>query len=128
MIERMPSQVWCKCGCGMGSLKPHFSSIIADIIRMTPPSMLIITSGYRCPRYNAQIGGAKQSLHTIGHAIDLGIPASLTTGEFVRQIEDLLRQITPDWRQCGIGMSNRRRFIHVDTGFGMKAFRRWSYD
>jgi len=35
---------------------------------------IIITSGYRSPEYNAQVGGAVNSYHIQGKAIDIHVP------------------------------------------------------
>jgi len=35
---------------------------------------LIIVSGYRCPRHNRRVGGARRSYHLRGKAADIKIP------------------------------------------------------
>ena len=36
----------------------------------------VITSGYRSPKYNASVGGAKSSVHMTGKAIDISVRGS----------------------------------------------------
>jgi uncharacterized protein YcbK (DUF882 family) len=68
-----------------------------------------INSGYRSPSYNARIGGAKNSRHTVGDAIDFrcatGTPA---------QWAALLRDIRDAGGFSG-GIGTYRTFVHVDT-------------
>lgn len=45
-----------------------------DPIRNTWGSAIKITSGYRCPKLNKQVGGSSTSAHQIGYAVDM-VPA-----------------------------------------------------
>jgi uncharacterized protein YcbK (DUF882 family) len=65
----------CRCGC---VTPPHVEVNLAQLalslesLRTRLGSVpLYINSGYRCPAYNARIGGAKQSQHMTGKAADL---------------------------------------------------------
>jgi uncharacterized protein YcbK (DUF882 family) len=68
-----------------------------------------INSGYRAPAYNARIGGAKNSRHTVGDAIDFkcrdGNPQAWA--HFLRGLRD-------DGVFTG-GIGTYRTFVHVDT-------------
>ena len=68
-----------------------------------------INSGYRSPAYNASIGGAKNSRHTVGDAIDFrcrdGKPADWA--HFLRGLRD-------DKAFSG-GIGTYKTFVHVDT-------------
>ena len=66
-----------------------------------------VTSGYRCPVHNRNVGGARHSQHLRGTAADIvvnGVPAS--------RVHAFLRSIRGD--QGGLGQY--RRFTHVDIG------------
>lgn len=74
---------------------------------------LIINSAYRCPERNRQVGGAKNSQHLKGTAVDI----SLETIDLpIDELEDLADSLGFD----GIGKYNT--FIHLDVR-GYKA--RW---
>ncbi len=59
----------CRCGCKM--LPKLVTMRLLNQIREDYGKPIGITSGARCPTYNAKIGGAKASEHTKGNAIDL---------------------------------------------------------
>ena len=74
---------------------------------------LIINSAYRCPERNKQVGGAKNSQHLLGNAVDI----SLRTIDLpIDDLEKLADSLGFD----GIGKYNT--FIHLDVR-GYKA--RW---
>ena len=70
---------------------------------------MIITSGYRHLAYNDTIGGAKNSPHLYGRAVDVKVAG----GDALRLIGVALRH-----GMRGIGVKQRgdhdRRFIHLD--------------
>ena len=70
---------------------------------------MIITSGYRHLAYNDTIGGAKNSPHLYGRAVDIKVAG----GEALRLIKMALRH-----GMTGVGVKQRgdhdRRFIHLD--------------
>lgn len=76
---------------------------------------IVITSWYRDPATNARIGGASQSRHMVGDAVDFDIP-----GADLRRIHDKLDQ----WWGGRGGLARGNRFIHIDTR-GYRA--RWNY-
>lgn len=49
---------------------------------------IVITSGYRCPKHNKAVGGAKRSQHVLGRAVDIKVkhytPAEV--GHFAKMI------------------------------------------
>ncbi len=56
-----------------------------DIYRERADRAVIVTSGYRSPKVNEMIGGAKDSQHTKGEAADIIVPG-VPVAEVVRQI------------------------------------------
>ena len=70
---------------------------------------MIITSGYRHLAYNDTIGGAKNSPHLYGRAVDIKVAG----GDALRLIKMALRH-----GMTGVGVKQRgdhdRRFIHLD--------------
>lgn len=75
---------------------------------------LPITSGYRCPKHNAEVGGAAKSYHAKGKAVDLGT----TDDDDFARIDELATEA--GFGGVGIG----RNFVHLDFG----PPRKWAYD
>lgn len=65
----------CKC-CGQNG--PIDLALVdsLEVLRVLVGKPIIITSGYRCPKHNAEIGGAKNSQHTKGTAADIKSPGA----------------------------------------------------
>lgn len=63
------SEVACKCGCNGIPTKEMLAKF--DEIREAYGKPIHITSGYRCEAQNKKIGGAKNSNHVKGNAIDI---------------------------------------------------------
>ena len=67
---------------------------------------LVITSGYRSPAYNESVGGARNSQHVQGNAVDV-----VQTGLTIQQRKDFI-QAAIDNGFTGIGVYNT--FTHLD--------------
>lgn len=61
----------------------HIEELIElmDDVRTAWGGPLIVTSGYRCPQLNKNVGGAKTSAHLTGYAVDC-VPANNKKKEF----------------------------------------------
>ena len=97
----------CK-GTGECEMEPEFmDKLIA--IREQIGKPMIITSGYRHLAHNSTIGGAKNSPHLCGRAVDVKVAG----GEALELIEVALQN-----GMTGIGVKQRVpndiRFIHID--------------
>lgn len=100
-----PSEFACKCGSP--TCRAKSSTVKAELLdrlntlRARVGRPLIVTSGLRCPEYNAQVGGVGDSEHTTGEAADIAAPSS-------RERYELLL--------VGLGLFNRvgvgKTFIH----------------
>lgn len=77
---------------------------------------ITIRSGYRDPVTNKRVGGASQSQHVQGNAIDLAIPGH-------RPI-DLYNALNSSWKG-GLAYSNSMDFLHIDRRQDGNA--RWVY-
>ena len=77
---------------------------------------LTITSWYRPPSVNQAVGGARNSWHLRGSAVDL----SPLNGS----VWDLQKWCLEHWPE-GVGSGAHRGFVHLDTQRGYRA--RWSY-
>lgn len=82
-------------------------SEVFELIRMVCGNIPIeVLSGYRTPEWNRKIGGARDSQHTQGRALDLKPPIAID--EFYRIIKDIAK-VT---KIRGIG--KYKKFIHID--------------
>lgn len=71
---------------------------------------LAVSSAYRSPAHNRAIGGAPDSQHVQGRALDLKPPAGMTVDAFYRLIWEARGSLP---RLGGLG--RYRTFVHVDT-------------
>lgn len=102
------NELKCKCGCGRMELSPAFLAKLEEL-RVAYGKPMIITSGFRCPRYNALISATGDTgPHTVG-AVDIAIagPDAYT-----------LLQLAMLIGFSGIGLRQKgpfpSRFIHLD--------------
>jgi hypothetical protein len=80
-------------------------------IRATLNRPLRITSGFRCPKHNADIGGEPLSIHLFGLALDID---AVDVGE-VETLVTAVNLVAPNLRM-GVYMKVGT-FIHIDTGY-----------
>lgn len=64
------SEFTCKCGCGLNNIQLEVVKI-ADEVREHFGNPAIVTSGTRCTKHNAEVGGVANSRHLAGKAIDM---------------------------------------------------------
>lgn len=116
-------EVACPCGkCDGGGVQQSvvnlFERIRAHLCEVAGKDVpILVTSGYRCARYNRTVPGAvKDSFHSKGLALDLACPKHCPFEVFAG-VCDLLN---PDG---GVGVYPTHKFVHIDTR-GRKA--RWN--
>ena len=121
-----PSEFACKCGeCGSDGLEMQQDFIRKlDDLRHRLNHPLRVTSGYRCPAYNASISSTGTSgPHTTGRAVDF---SSSGTRAF-----NVVTQASLGGWFSGIGVHQRGdfsgRFIHLDDLTGDNRPRIWTY-
>lgn len=95
----------CKDGSQVVFIEEHLVSIL-DILRNKIGKPIIITSGYRTPTRNRDVGGAKYSYHMRGMAADIRV-----NGMSAKEIANKLNAIVPD--ECGIIVYNN--WVHFDV-------------
>lgn len=98
----------CRC-CGKYWIHPDVLRGLATFRRIIHRPV-IITSAYRCPAHNRAVGGAKNSFHTMGRAVDLYV-SKLTAADLAK-----LAETVEVFRNGGIGIYTPEQFIHVDDG------------
>lgn len=98
----------CKC-CGQLPTGGMSKSLIATLeqVRAHFGVSIKINSGYRCPKHNAAIGGAKNSQHMLGTAADIVVSgvAPSTVHAYLDPIHDG-------------GLGSYKSFTHVDARDG----------
>lgn len=93
----------CKCGCGTVMYTPRLVEVLDDL-KDKLRADVVITSPYRCPERNREVGGVEDSLHMKGRAIDFVVvgysPAKV--GQYLSDFDG------------GVGIYSRH--IHIDDG------------
>lgn len=96
----------CRCGCGRADMSPLFMGQL-QALRIFLDFPFPINSGFRCDRYNKDIGGGIP--HTIGMAADISV--------FGRRYVSILSNFE-DFGFTGIGANQKgahvERFVHLD--------------
>jgi len=117
MTGPSPHLSWAKLACKDGTPYPQTfiddgrCAILADLfeeIRELVHAPLVILSAYRTPAHNRAIGGAPNSQHVQGRALDLRPPAGVTPADFYAAI---LAARLPTLGGIGV----YRTFVHVDV-------------
>lgn len=114
----------CPC-CGIADMDDEFMENL-EAMRDVLDFPFIISSGYRCPKYNQKISttGA-DGPHTTGRAVDIVV--------FGEQAYELIAA-ADSWGMAGIGVCQKgeisKRFIHLDNLQGHEGYPRprvWGY-
>ncbi|OTQ71599.1 hypothetical protein B6D17_04235 [Gilliamella apis] len=87
-----------------------------ELVRKALAHPIIITSGYRCPTLNSQVGGSQTSAHTKGLAVDFhcayGNPKQICQRLITAGIEfDKIIQEYNQWVHIEFSHSNQRRRV-----------------
>lgn len=113
-----PAEFACPCGCNTNEMQQAFVEILQRI-RDNVGSSMPITSGYRCPKHNSEVGGKKNSAHTRGWAVDIGIKK----GDSSKRFKIIAYALQEGVRRIGIGDS----FIHLDCDPDLPYGQIWLY-
>lgn len=79
---------------------------VLDILRTKIEKPVIITSGYRTPTHNKEVGGAKYSYHMRGMAADIRVK-DMTAKDIAKELD----KIVPN--ECGIIVY--KSWVHFDV-------------
>ncbi|MBF0320415.1 MAG: peptidase M15 [Nitrospirae bacterium] len=106
----------CRCGCGLNNVSAELIATL-DRIRELADIPLRITSGSRCKKHNAAIGGNADSAHIKGFAADIAIDGGHERYLVVKSA------ITAGVERLGIGSG----LIHLDIDKNKPAQAIWLY-
>jgi len=100
----------CSCGCGFDTID-HATLEILEAVRVAFGAPVIVTSGARCPEYNAKVGGVSDSQHLYGRAADIQVK-----GHKPAAVADFIEEQFP-----AASVGRYQTFTHVDTRTGAAA-------
>ena len=100
----------CKCGCGKDDIDPKLAEM-CQTIRDAVGVPVRVNSGCRCAAHNARVGGAADSYHTQGKAVDL----SCAVG--ARALAETIQALYVAGKLDGLEYCLRYpTFVHIDIG------------
>lgn len=100
------AELVCKCGCGRLPEQSFMDKV--ERLRMRCGFPMPVTSGFRCPEYNAKVSSTGAwGPHTTGRAIDIGVSHG-------RALELVRMALTSGFTGIGIKQHGAGRFIHLD--------------
>ena len=104
------AELSCHCKnleCDGGEMKPSFMERLIKL-REELGFAFPISSAYRCYAHNKSIGGAKDSLHLKGQAVDIRV-----SRDQAYQIVERARRF--GFRGIGVSQKGNSRFVHLDN-------------
>lgn len=105
------SEFECPC-CNRVMVHPELLRKLI-VLRMLVSRPIYINSGYRCSKENIKVGGAKNSYHLAGLAVDIHVKEYF--------LSDLLFH-AQEIGFNGIGYYENNNFLHLDIRSGEKKF------
>lgn len=101
----------CKC-CGQlpPSLRENLEALVTEVLdpaRRAFGGPVLVSSGYRCPAHNAEVGGVPNSMHQRCEAADIYCSDNARLAKILEEngrYDQLIRYLNPD---------GSIRFIHV---------------
>lgn len=105
----------CRC-CGCGGLVPDFREKLNKAREMAGVPF-ILTSAFRCEKHNREVGGAENSAHLAGLAVDIKCTDAWTRFKVIHAL------LSVGFQRIGIG----RTFVHVDDDLTKPQGLIWDY-
>lgn len=100
----------CPC-CGKNEMQQEVIDFYTFLFRFADKEDLYITSGYRCPRHNKIIGGAKDSAHVKGTALDIATTDKLTR---LYAAAEMSSKLFPGGTGIGFYPKGHGNIVHID--------------
>lgn len=110
------SEFVCGCGCGCCRMDSEFIYKLNQL-REKCGFGFIVNSGYRCPDWNEQCGGAVNSGHCLGLAADIRCIEDRKRGLIIKNAIEL------GFKRIGIG----KNYLHLDMKPTEQEITIWTY-
>jgi uncharacterized protein YcbK (DUF882 family) len=112
--------LWSELACKDGTAYPveyasravALAAVFEQIRFACGNQPITILSAYRSPAHNRKVGGARNSQHVQGRALDLRPPKGFTVATFYTLLRDMAAR--PFSAIKGLGKYERHGFVHVD--------------
>lgn len=104
------SEFRCQCGCGGEHTSKLLISMLEKLYSYMNAKAVIISSGYRCPKYSVRVGGMATDAHTKNIAADLCVQKQ--SGGFYSSWD--VAEAAERLGFKGIGIIDNT-YIHLDT-------------
>lgn len=104
-IENIPS--WDEIDC-LRNL-----CLIVDKVREMWNSPLYISSGYRCQKLNAAVGGVGNSQHVKGEALDIQVSGKMLSD--TKKLFQMIKGMDITFDQCILEIRGTRSWIHISA-------------
>lgn len=101
----------CKCGCGLNNIDLRLVKILEDYFRNYYNAETIVTSGCRCAKHNAEVGGVQGSRHVLGKAADFYVKG-VNVNTLLARAQELVNQGI--LRYTYTNSKNMNGVIHID--------------
>lgn len=93
---------------------------ILDPLREAWGKPIFVTSGYRCKKLNAKVGGSKTSQHVLGQAVDIKTDSVSNNKKLFQLIQSLklpydqlINEYNYSWVHVSFGPRNRRQILNI---------------
>lgn len=100
----------CKCGCGLNNMDLKVVKVL-DQIREHFKNPILVTSGSRCKKHNRDVGGAENSKHLYGKAIDF-VVSGVNKQDVVDYTNELVK--SGSLRYTYSGTRSMGNAVHID--------------
>lgn len=114
-----PHLTWAELACADGTAYPQQwresragrLAVEFERVRAAVGRPIVIGSAYRTPAHNARVGGAQNSQHVQGRALDLYPPKGVS----VEQLYTIVKTIARDDASGINGVGKYPTFVHMDV-------------
>ena len=98
------SEFACKCGCGFDDID-YALVLVCQQLRTAYGKPVVISSGCRCEKHNANVGGVVNSRHIHGRAVDFCVKGVTA--------DDVLKELT-NFPEIKYSYAIDSAYVHMD--------------